>query len=778
VKRAYLWFLLLPAVLLLAPVVTANLPREDRQLLTQVANWKPSRTGVHLVIPRGWDIHTERVDSIYCRLGLFPQEKGDGSGNIESNPFPAPGWISLTVTGDLTRPGNEVYFLSKSDRSRVPVRVHTEENYWRRVTCRLPSEWAGKPIQLVAEAAPRTEKENWFGISNPRAFSTGTVADAQIKTVALLPTLVGTMLLFLLPGLPPAVRLVRYGVVGPVLFLPLAIVVSSLSGYAAFWVYLFKPEIGPLVAEAILAGSAGWCLFDMRKGSATRALFLSEQLLTPLALMVLVGLLVLSLLYSVDLETGPDGQPRYRFIETVLALDNEIPYFFADALYPHKDRDIPKEFSKSVPGWHSSDRPPLQTGLILLQMSLARQLADRIYGEKPANRNAADLFVRLGSLAAAISLQCAWVPAVWALWTLAGLTRRQAGLALLFVVLTGFAVLNTAFSWPKMLSAALALFTVIIGLFERGRGRQGFSFGKAILLGLSAALATLGHGGVAFTLLPFGLLLLMPRWYPGISRLAVAAAVYLAMLYPWSHYQKTYDPPGTKLLKLHLAGNTTETETEEWRDDRPTWQNIRAAYEAKSIGEILEYKFANLKVLFTAAPDQYPWPPNEAPARWPTDASSFRRCDFLSLFWALGLLNLGWVVAGWRALRVPLPFAPVLGFVVPLLGLASIITWVVLMFGPGATVVHQGSYATFLLLFAALAAWLATLPERIAYLLLGVQGLLFTTVWLLTSPANGYGLPNVFMIPLALFFFGVLVPFALGTDPSRKQGAAKAELAA
>jgi hypothetical protein len=51
-------------------------------------------------------------------------------------------------------------------------------------------------------------------------------------------------------------------------------------------------------------------------------------------------------------------------------------------------------------------------------------------------------------------------------------------------------------------------------------------------------------------------------------------------------------------------------------------------------------------------------------------------------------------------------------------------------------------------------------------------------LWLVTSPANAYGLPNIFIIPLVLIFFGVLVRFALGTEPDRAPSAVKAGLAA
>src|SRR5262249_44068862 len=153
-------------------------------------------------------------------------------------------------------------------------------------------------------------------------------------------------------------------------------------------------------------------------------------------------------------------------------------FYYAESLYKGLD---PREI---VWGWHSSDRPPLQSGLTLLQMPFS------FLAREP----------REYALLAGCAFQCAWVPAVWALWRSAQLPRRRAGLALLFLVLTGFALLNTVFTWPKLLAAALCLFAATSALFGRARG-EAVPLSTAVFLGLSAALASLSHAGVAFTLL-------------------------------------------------------------------------------------------------------------------------------------------------------------------------------------------------------------------------------------------------------------------------------------
>lgn len=745
------YWLLLTLLLLFAAALAAFLPGGETPLADSIDSWK---FGGNVGVPPmgAGSVFAEGTDPLYFviqRPRGGGRAAGDGSGGIESPPFTAPAWIGLTVLGDLTRPGNDVYFRRVDGNGRLPVRVNTGFYFWRRVTLRLPFDWVGRQIQLVADGGPRQVGGD-FGVSSPRALSTGTVFRSQFRALAVLPAFLVALAFFLLPGLPLAVRLVARGRLSPGGTVPVAIVFSCTAGYLTFWAYFLHPLFGHVFAGLVLSCSGAVLVADLWKGGAARALVLSDDVRLPLALTALVGLFYLSLVYSVDLDVRTGGEVRVRFLDFPLAIDNELPYYFADRLYHRQD---PREL---IGDWHSSDRPPLQAGLLLLPPVGQLSGQPLIY-----------------SLIAGCAYQCAWVPAVWWLWAAAGLPRRRAGLALLLAVLTGFALVNTVFTWPKMLAAGLVVFAVTFALFGQKPGRP-FPLLNVALLGLSAASGSLAHGGVAFTLLPLAVLLLLPRYNPGLSRLAAGAAVYLATMAPWSLYQALYDPPGTRLVLHHLAGRGTKE-----RDDRPALRSILDAYGEIGFGQVVANKVANLKVLFRAdarPPEElYPWPHNHDATQWPEDAVGFRRCEFLCLFWAPGLLNLGWVVALVYARRSPPALNPTLGVTVLALCLASVAAWVVLMFGPGSTVIHQGSYATFLLLFAALAAWLTSLPARWAATLVVLQGTIFAAGWLLTSPANDYGLPNVFMIPLGVGFFAALASTALGPSPRAKATAATEE---
>jgi hypothetical protein len=727
------------------------LPKRDEPILTRLESWG-LRGNIQQTQPDPKQIWAKEVDPLYFVAVLdpnrpVPKQFADGSGWLVSRPFAAPGWIGLCVTGDLTRPGNDVYFRLVERPERFRLSALTPKTVMRRVTCRLPSDWEGKQIQMVVEAGPR-DASNWFGVSNPRALGSGTVLLSQLRALATLPVFVVTLALFLLPGLAPAARLAARGLIAAPMVLPAVVVFGCLAGYVTFWAYFLHPMVGLVFGSAVVAGSAAVCAVDLARDRPVRSVLLSRETLIPLGLTALVGLFYLALLHSVDLYVPDVLASRARFLEFALAIDNELPYYLADRLFHQLD---PRAL---YPGWQSSDRPPLQAGLLLLQMPCVRLASGP----------------REYSLIAGCAFQCAWVPAVWALLCSAGLPRRRAGLALLFAVLTGFALVNTVFTWPKMLPAALCVFAATWAVFGREREHP-VSLATAVFLGLSAALASLTHGGVAFTLLPLAVLLLLPPYYPGLSRLAAAGAVYVAAYSPWFWYQTRYDPPGTKLIREHIAGNSKA-----WQDDKSVPRNLIDAYAALSPWQVLQNKLANLQVLFQASPEptdeQYPWPPDGRPQPWPVGATAFRRCEFMCLFWAPGLMNLGWLV-GFAALwRRPLRAGP--GWPIAMLGLASALTWAMVMFGPGSTVTHQGSYATLLLQFAALAGWLTTLPTWLSYTLLAAHAAVFVWGWLLTSPANQFGLPDWPMIVVALALFGALVRLALGapsppiTTPARR----------
>src|SRR5262249_38752225 len=143
------------------------------------------------------------------------------------------------------------------------------------------------------------------------------------------------------------------------------VAISCLVSYVVFWCYFVKPSFGQLAGMAALATGLVSLLVVLRRRTDLRALCLDVDVLLPMVLMGLVGLFDLGLLGLVDMGMPWEMMPRLRFTDQSLSLDSLIPMLFASRLWHGMDPRL------IVGDWHSSDRPPLQTGIFLVQWSLA-----------------------------------------------------------------------------------------------------------------------------------------------------------------------------------------------------------------------------------------------------------------------------------------------------------------------------------------------------------------------------------------------------------------------
>ncbi|WP_432825497.1 hypothetical protein [Dactylosporangium sp. CA-092794] len=175
-----------------------------------------------------------------------------------------------------------------------------------------------------------------------------------------------------------------------------------------------------------------------------------------------------------------------------------------------------------------------------------------------ANRAAGEIYSYLTAVGAvallalrppvAVLLQVLCVPAVWALLRALRLTGYRLIVVLTMFLFTGFFVYNSVFVWPKLLAASMTLTAFALLFF----GRPARSMWA--LAGVAAGAGMVAHAGVAFTLLPMGLLLLRRRYRPSWQHLGLTAAGGALLQAPWMAYRKIIDPPGDQLLKWHLAG--------------------------------------------------------------------------------------------------------------------------------------------------------------------------------------------------------------------------------
>lgn len=523
--------------------------------------------------------------------------------------------------------------------------------------------------------------------------------------------------------------------VSPLGALVLLALVPCALGYAAFICYFIHPVAGHVFSWSALAailGTLGHAA--LRPPPRDQRPVLHARIL---ALMALTGAFHLSALF---IHTKPTftGTAQHRFLANIPG-DNEIPRIFAERLYIGMS-------PRAIGGdWLSSDRPPLQTGIALITLPALRALD---YGIDKACGTAGAWF------------QLLWIPALWAFLRWLGLTERAALAATAAMAGTGFLLFNTVYVWPKLASAALVLLGFCVKLAD---AREIAPRRRAPLLGALAAAGALAHGGVMFSLLPMAAL---AAWRPRRwRRWALAAAVFFAAYLPWIAYQRLYEPPGNRLIKWHLAGQIAP-------DERGVLQTLIEEYRALGWERALEVRRDNLRDLFRGHWDR---------ALVPFDAATrqvLREDEFFRLFrtpaaWLLGVLAVPWLV--WRYFRARSEWHERIdrhGIALGWLG-ATIVVWTTLMFLPGGTLVHQGSYVAPLLLLGLLAAW-TMLASRAAFLALAlVQTVLFALTWLPAGP--GGGAPAEFPLAATAVFGLAIVALAAESLLTPEEAARVAE---
>ena len=401
--------------------------------------------------------------------------------------------------------------------------------------------------------------------------------------------------------------------------------------------------------------------------------------------------------------------------------DNTLPYNTAHSLWHGESLRNP------TADWLSSDRPPLQAGWLLLARPATVLL---------------DLDDRTAHGTAALWFESIWILAAFGLLRTLGLPRARALAWTALLAFSGFFILNTLFTWPKLSAAAFTCGTFSLWFLRGPPGRttrepvdQGPHAvgvdppGSAsanpsvpiLLGGALASLAWLAHGGVAFSFLALTPWLVRPVFRAPRPWL-LAAATFAVCALPWIAYQKFYDPPGNRLLKWHLAGQIE-------KDARGTWQAIRDSYAALPAGEIAANKLKNLAYQF-----QGDWRYDSVPAglKGHRDDEFFHTVRGLT-WWVLGLAALPLAL---RKRRPGIPWrhhANLAGWTAATIGWSCL-----LIFIPGTAMIHLGSYAAMLALFVLLSAWC----ELASPWLLGVIAVLqtgtFFTVWTApTAPAGG-----------------------------------------
>lgn len=550
---------------------------------------------------------------------------------------------------------------------------------------RWPYGWLAAPVAAALVAA-------WAAaVPLPTA---GTFAQAGAVTGLL----AGSAVLAVTPGVALLSVVARYRRLGPATALGLLYAGAGVTAWGGFWAWFASPAFGGRFGPAVLAISVVVIAIFGRRGDLGRC-----GLSLPLALALAVSVLYTGIAF---LRGGPTANPMGNIAHLFWPEpDSSIPLVFATKLAAH----APLGGYLIKGGWLSSDRPPLETGFVLLQWP---------WWNAPGGQGG---YQFLGTV-----LQSAWLPALWAAFRVRGVSAGRTCAAVLATAATGAVYVNTLYVWPKMLAGALALCALAI-LVSRNPGDRWR--GAGVLAAVLAALSMLSHGGTAFGLLALGPFA-VPPWRKALLPLVVpprrkitawaagaGAAAAVAVLYvPWTLYQHFVDPPGDRLLKWMLAGVVPI-------DRRGVLQAVTEQYRSLSLATLLGHKWDNVTNLFV----------NTRILRGPhlawsgSFSGSARVAELHILVPAAGLLLLG-------ALAPLLPSARRrLADVKPLAAFTAlaIAAWVVLLWGGAITTeIHEGPYVA-LILFTGLCALAVTaLPPVVSGAVLAASAAWFAVEWL------------------------------------------------
>jgi hypothetical protein len=518
--------------LLVALVLSATyfLPIHSINLVSNEAAWSTQgcfkADSVYPSTQFGKEIsHLDRRD---LRLWGSWCESDKSTGALYSPIFEAPRILELLIAGYAGNPGLAMFLEREDDHSRFPLPVGRQpRERWEKFQWWIPAHTQGHNVRLVALD---NATASWLGVSSPRTISLAGLLEQQLRS-SLLPILIflAQLALFLWPGFVLASWLAAQRTIPTIYLVIIVIVTGAALGYLAFWAFFFLKLLGKIFCYGAYALSATMLFSSVRSKFALKAT--AKQVAEPLLYTTLAGLCYLCFFFLFVDPAQASIYASERFFVEIFPGDNVIPHILAEKIY---SREPVRPFCCG--DWLSSDRPPLEAGIVLLE---------RLF---PLTKN---IDLRYELLTSAI--QCFWICGVWCLLKALDTPVRRIRQVLGFLIFSGFLFFNSVYTWPKLLAAAMLLFVMAI-LLQVLRTRQVMTNLEALIAATCLGLALMSHPGCAFSLAG---VVILPLWFRRLfplKRFALAAAVVLAFYLPWSAYQKYVDPPGNRLLKIHLAG--------------------------------------------------------------------------------------------------------------------------------------------------------------------------------------------------------------------------------
>ncbi len=642
----------------------------------------------------------------------------DNEGSFALEPFLMPPQLTVFVCGDPFREGNSVHIEDAKTNERLEfVPVSEPGLRWHPISIVAPKAWIGRSVRLVATDGSKG-LGGWLGLTEP-------VADWPFHTGRLLSTLgVAGMVMIVFGGLlmPIAAWAERKTGAMPALSILIAIAAVAILGELIATVYFLHPMLGRFLSTvSILVGTFVWL---------KRRPPMSPESLQILILLTIISVFYISItfLYNWTGDLYSLAAARFR---PELPMDNYLPHIVAERLYDGTN------LRELIGDWHISDRPPLQTGILLITYPLANWLGDGI---------------RLISAVTAFLFQISWVAAAYALLRLLKLSQCLTSAIVITFSLSGFFIQNTVYTWPKLSAATFCAGAFIVLVQRKG------SLWDSLTVSALISLAWLSHGGIAFSLLPLGLWILYRIWKAKPTGLHLAAMIVpiLLLVMPWIAFQKLYDPPGDRLLKWHLAGQIPP-------DNRSAWTAIGDAYRDTPWKDLIEARLANLRLQVDGHWTEI--------AKYTKDSLDVRQQSEFTIplralaWWPICVCVL-LSPAFWQSEKNQRSIMGMRGELLVWTVLSYLI-WIALMFLPNNALIHQGSYMSQLGLFVLLGSLLRSAKWWVVVLIFAFQSYTFITNYCIPcSPMLSQMSQSALWLAVSMFtiYLGILFRYVRHTS--------------
>ena len=638
------------------------------------------------------------------------------TGFVASAAFTAKAYAGLYIAGYPGTPGVRLKIENLNTTQQLPLQVQPlPRELWRFYYFPIPRDWRGLPVRIVAEDNA-TGPCGWVAFAVVPPAEWGNKASFGFRLLGLVVVLFAVTLL---PAVAACVMAVARGVTSVLDLTTAGLLGIGTVGYGAFWLYFLNRAAGRIYSWVTLALCIAIVVWAAASVRGRRHLAVLRPLLTPVLLVALGSAFVLSLGFVYGKSSPLQEYGAARFGPPALSVDNWLPKILADDIF---EGHVPKPM---IGDWLSSDRPPLQAGISLWN-----------YAWTHGDRDVA--YQILGTI-----LQLTFLAGLWAYLTSARASRKAVMLVMATVLFAGFTVENSFFVWPKLLPAGFLL-VICAYLFTaryhdvRADWRVGFAVGS------SAALAMLCHGGSAFGLFGIALTMFVLRRFPAprfIAAMVVGAVLFMT---PWSLYQKYFDPPGDRLLKMHLAG------TEEPHPEiKFSTLLIKKYKEAGWHGTLVNKKYGFEGLFDTGDFEQRVHDIAHfliagTQRQRAAEVASLRHLMFVRWFWSIDLLS--FVVILWLACviaRRPRSHDFRQATILWICTGFTLCAWCLLMFR-GGTIVHQGCYFSEITGFAAAVLTLWAVSPRLAAIVVACHLAVTATLYAFLQPWKTVGIGSFY----------------------------------